>query len=285
MGMDVLMGPVTSQPTEAVAELTAKEGMPLVTATATMASITKDRDNVFRTCYTDPFQGEVLAKYVANSRNMKKVAVMYNTSSDYSDGVATAFRAKCEELGVEVVANEGYAATDKDFNTQLTKIAATKPEALIVTDYYSSSILIASQARNMGIEVPMIGPDGFDGILTVVDEANKDITNNMFFANHYFVGSDEENVKNFVTAYKAKYNEEPNSFAAGAYDAIYLIADAMERAGSTDKAAVIEAIRASDFDGVAGHITYKNSGDPVKSVYILEIKDGAYKLVDTIKGE
>ncbi|MEG2770134.1 MAG: ABC transporter substrate-binding protein, partial [Oscillospiraceae bacterium] len=158
MGMDVLMGPVTSQPTEAVAELTAKEGMPLVTATATMASITKDRDNVFRTCYTDPFQGEVLAKYVANSRNMKKVAVMYNTSSDYSDGVATAFRAKCEELGVEVVANEGYAATDKDFNTQLTKIAATKPEALIVTDYYSSSILIASQARNMGIDVPMIGP-------------------------------------------------------------------------------------------------------------------------------
>ncbi len=283
MGMDVLLGAVTSQPTEAVAQIAFEEGMPMVTATATMASITEGRTNVFRTCYTDPFQGEILAKYVAESLKLKSVAVMYNTSDDYSDGVATAFRNKCEELGVEVVANEGYAGTDKDFNSQLTKIAATNPEALIVPDYYSVAVLIASQARAMGITVPMIGPDGYDGVLSVVDENNKDITNNMFFANHYFVGSEEENVKNFVANYKAAYNEEPNAFAASSYDAIYLLADAIERAGSTDKQAVIDALYASDYNGVAGRIKYDGTGDPIKSVYILEIKDGAYQLIDKIE--
>lgn len=284
MGMDVLLGAVTSQPTEAVAEVANSDGMPMVTATATMAGITEGRDNVFRTCYTDPFQGEILAKFVAESRGMKKVAVMYNTSSDYSDGVATAFRNKCEELGVEVVANEGYAESDKDFNTQLTKIASTEAEALIVPDYYTAVVLIATQARAMGIDIPMIGPDGFDGVLSVVDQANISVTNNMFFANHYFVGSTDEKVVNFIANYKAKYNEEPNAFAAGAYDAVYLIKEAIERAGTTDKAAVIEALKASDYDGVAGHISYNGSGDPIKSVYIIEIKDGEYTLVDKIEG-
>lgn len=284
MGMDVLLGAVTSQPTEAVAEVAYSDGMPMVTGTATMAGITVGRDNVFRTCYTDPFQGEILAKFVAESRGMKKVAVMYNTSSDYSDGVATAFRDKCAELGVEVVANEGYAETDKDFNTQLTKIAATDAEALIVPDYYTAVVLIATQARAMGIEIPMVGPDGFDGVLSVVDQANISVTNNMFFANHYFVGSTDEKVVNFIANYKAKYNEEPNAFAAGAYDAVYLIKEAIERAGTTDKAAVVEALKESNYDGVAGHISYNGSGDPIKSVYIIEIKDGEYTLVDKIEG-
>lgn len=285
-GMQVLVGAVTSQPTLAVAELAANENLPVITPSATMASITEGRSNVFRTCYTDPFQGEVLAKFLSARDDMKRVAVVYNSSSDYSTGVAQAFREKCAELGIEIVADEAYAEADNDVNSQLTTILAANPDAIVVPDYYKKVALIADQARSKGYDKPLVGPDGFDGILGVVAEDNMAITNNMFFANHYFSGSDDEKVVNFIKNYQAKYNETPNSFAASAYDAVYLLKAALENnGGDASHDAFVKAIAATTYPGVTGEISYKGNGDPIKSVYVIEIKDGVYTLCDVVKGE
>lgn len=285
-GMDILVGAVTSQPTLAVAELAAGEGMPVITPTATMAAVTEGRPNVFRTCYTDPFQGEVLAKFIKEHDEIKTVAILTNNSSDYSTGVATAFREKCAEYGVEIVADENYADADNDMNAQLTTIMAANPDAIVVPDYYKKVALIADQARTKGYDKPLVGPDGFDGILGAIAADNMSITNNMFFANHYFSGSDDEIVVNFIKNYEEKYGETPNAFAASSYDAIYLMKASLEsNGGDTSHEAFVSAIAGTTYAGVTGEISYKGNGDPVKSVYIIEIKDGAYTLCDVVEGE
>ena len=286
-GMNVLLGDVTSKPTIAVAELAAEDGIPMVTATGTAAPITLTGDNIFRTCFTDPFQGKVLATFVAENLKAQKVAVLYNQGDDYSSGVATAFKEEAKEKGLELVAEESYGGNDKDFKTQLTKIISAGTEVLVFPDYYGKASLMAAQARSMGFDGPIVGPDGFDGVLDTVDQNNIAITDNMYYTNHFFDGDDAEVVAGFVKNYQIKYNEAPVSFAALGYDAVYQIKAAYEGAGENyaDHAAFTQALSEVEIDGVTGHITFDKNGDPVKSVSVIQIQDGKQTLAAKVEAK
>ncbi len=275
-GIVALLGDVTSKPTIAVAGVANGEGMPMVTATATADAVTKVGDNVFRVCFIDPFQGVTMARFAYNNLGAKTAAVVYNTSDDYSDGIAKAFSAEAEKLGLTVVAYEGYGNDDIDFKTQLTNIAKDQPDVLMVPDYYSKAALIATQAKEVGLTSTLLGADGWDGVIQTVDAGSIDVLEGSYFCNHYSVMDQSEKVQNFIKSYTEKYGEAPSAFAALGYDAAYIIANAIEAAGSTDKAAILEAIANTNYEGVTGTMTFDADGNPIKSVSIIKIVNGEY---------
>jgi branched-chain amino acid transport system substrate-binding protein len=247
-----LLGDVTSKPTMAVAQIAAEANMPMLSPTASAEAVTTYGENVFRVCYIDPFQGKTMATYAKDKLNAKKVAIIYNTSSDYSGGLKDAFVAQAKSLGLEVTNTEGYGANDVDFKTQLTNIAKNKPDVLFIPDYYSQVALIVAQAKEVGLTSTLVGADGWDGVATTVDKNNVKGLDNSYFCSHYSVQDKSEKIQNFLTKYKAKYNEDPASFAALGYDAAYILADAIKRAGNTDKAAIVKALKDTNYEGVTG---------------------------------
>ena len=274
-----ILGDVTSAPTIAVAELAAAINMPMVTASATAEDVTKFGDNMFRACFLDPFQGKTMADF-AKKEGAKKVAVIYNTGSDYSTGLAKAFEARAKELGMEVVAFEGYADGDKDFRAQLTNIAAKNADMLFVPDYYNTATLIAGQAKETGVKATLLGADGWDGILGVTTDMTT--IEGAYFSNHFDAADEKEIVANFMTNYKAKYNETPNSFGALGYDAARILVNAVTTADSTDGQAIIDALNATDLECVTGRVTYDDKNNPVKSCAIMKITEGAAVKYDEV---
>ena len=275
-GMVALIGDITSKPSVAVAEVAAQDGIPMITPTGTQLNITEAGSNIFRVCFTDPYQGEVLAKYTKDKLGAKTVAIISNNSSDYSDGVANAFAKEAEAQGIQVVAREGYSDGDKDFKAQLTKIAQQNPDVLFVPDYYEQDGLIAIQAREVGIKSVIVGPDGWDGVVKTVDPSSYAAIEDVFFANHYSTKDSSEKVQNFIKNYKEKYNDEPSAFSALSYDAAYILKAAIEKAGTTDKEAVAKAIKELEFEGITGHLTFDEKNNPVKSITIIKIVNGDY---------
>ena len=280
-----IIGAITSAPTEAIAQLAVDENMPLLTPTGTQLGLTEGRPNVFRVCFTDPFQGSILAQFSSENLNFTKAAVMTNNSSDYSDGVAKAFKEAAKDRGIEIVADESYGADDNDFRTQLTKIASANPEVVVIPDYYDKIALIAQQAREAGITATLIGPDGWDGVVEQLNESLYDTVEESRFTNHYSLEDESEKVQNFISAYKEKYGENPSSFAALGYDAAYLYKEAIEKAGSTERQAIVDAMRAIEFSGVTGDLKFDENNNPVKSVSIIKIVGGEYKLDSVISPE
>lgn len=275
-GMVALLGDITSKPTMAVAAEAADENMPMVTPTATAADVTTYGSNIFRVCFIDPFQGETMANYASETLKAEKAAVLYNTSDDYSSGIANAFKDKAESLGIEVVAFEGHGATDVDFKTQLTNIKQADPDVLLIPNYYAQVALIAPQAKEVGLEATLLGADGWDGVTAAVAADNLSVLEDAYFCNHYSIKDEAEKVQNFITAYKNKYGEEPSAFAALSYDAAYIIANAIEKAGSADKDAINEALKNTEYDGVTGKMTFDENNNPVKAVTIVKIVNGDY---------
>ena len=269
-----ILGDVTSKPTISVAQLAAKANIPMVTATATALDVTKQGNNVFRACFIDPFQGEIMAKFAKENLKATKVAVIYNSSDDYSNGLKDSFTAKSTELGLQVVASESYTKGDTDFKAQLTKIAASGAEALFVPDYYNTVALIANQAKATGLTMPLMGTDGWDGVLSA---AKPEDVEGYYFANHYSTEDQDPKVQNFLKNYTTTYKEDPNAFVALGYDAAYILADAIKKAGSTDSAKVIEALKATDYTGVTGNVKFDENRNPTKSVTIIQILDGQYR--------
>ena len=155
------IGDAPSKPTLAIAEVAAQDNMPMITPNGTQFNITEAGPNVFRTCFTDPYQGVVLANFAKKNLKAETAAVLVNNSSDYSDGVAKAFLEQAQKVGLKVVAKEGYSDGDKDFRAQLTKILSSAPDVLVVPDYYEQAALITVQAREVGLKSTFIGPDGW----------------------------------------------------------------------------------------------------------------------------
>lgn len=284
-GVVALVGDVTSKPSLAVAEIAAQDNMPMITPTGTQFNITEAGPNVFRVCFTDPYQGVILANLAKNNLKANTVAIMVNNSSDYSDGVAEAFIKEAERLGLKIVAKEGYAEGDKDFRAQLTKVAATNPDVLLVPDYYEQVALITTQAREVGVKSTFIGPDGWDGVAKALDSSAYGAVENSYFTNHYSVEDTNEKVQNFLKAYREKYKDEPSAFSALSYDAAYLMKDAIEKAGSTDKDAIVKAMKESDFAGVTGHLRFDEKNNPVKAVTVLKVVNGNYTFDSVIQPE
>lgn len=282
-GVVAFIGDAPSKPTLAIAEVAAQDNMPMITPTGTQFNITEAGPNVFRICFTDPYQGVILANLAKNNLGVNTVAILVNNSSDYSDGVTKAFIEEANRLGLNILAKEGYGEGDKDFRAQLTKVAATNPDILLIPDYYEQVALISTQAREVGVTATLIGPDGWDGVTKALDPSAYGAIENSYFTNHYSLDDSSEKVQKFSKTYKEKYNEDPSSFSALSYDAVYLMKDAIEKAGSTDKAAIVKAIKESDFDGVTGHLKFDDKNNPVKAVTVLKIVNGKYTFDSVIQ--
>ena len=282
-GVVGIVGDITSKPTVAVAKQAAGEGIPMITPTSTSAEVTTYGENIFRSCYLDPFQGGTMAKYAKEKLNIKKTAILYDSADDYSIGIAKAYEETCKKLGIEVTAMENFQNSSEtvDFKSQLTKIKETKPEAIFVPTYYNAIALITTQANQLGLtDVTFIGCDGWDGVIEALDENNRGIVDGAYFANHYFTGDDAPTVKDFLKKYEEKFGEKPTAFSALGYDATMMLAKAIETAGTTDYAAVTDALKNIDYNGVTGNIKFEGNGDPVKSITVIKINNGKYELAD-----
>ena len=275
--VSAIFGGVPSKPSLAIAEASVNDGIVYITPTGTQANITEGKENVFRTCFTDPFQGEVLANFSKNNLNAKKLAVLRNQSSDFSMGVADVFVEKAKELGLEVVADESYGDNDTDFKAQLTKVRKEEPDVLFIPDYYEKVALIAPQVRDAGIDATLVGADGWDTVLSVMDESSFDAIDGSYFANQFTLEDPSEKVQKFIKDYKEKYGEDPSTFAAEGYDTVYLYKQAVEAADSFDWDKVIASLKDISFDGITGSFTYDENNNPVKTAKMIRIENGEYK--------
>jgi len=275
-----LVGDVTSKPTLAVAQRAAKDKIPMISATATAENVTAAGTNIFRTCFIDPFQGELMASYASKKLSGKTAAIIYNISDDYSKGLMESFTASAKALGLNVVATEGYAKNTVDFKAQLTNIKSKNPDVLFVPDYYQDVALIAAQAKDLGIKTKLLGADGWDGVVDKIDKSKMDAINGAFFCSQYSAESTDPNMVAFLKKYKETYGQDANQFAVLGYDAMKMMAQAITEAGSTDSAAITKAMAAIDFNGLTGHTTFDAKRNPIKSAAITTITNGKYKFVE-----
>lgn len=269
-----ILGPTISSTTGAVAPLADQNQLPSIAPAATSDSI-ETGGYLFRTCFKDSYQGEIAAKFAAEDLKVKKVAVLYGTGDPYSSGVGEAFAKAAEKLGLEVVDKESSSsADDTEYSAQLQKIQASGAELLYAPYYYSvAGPYIIPQARSVGFEGYVMGPDGYDGLKLTGDKSQY---NKTYYTTHYSADDNTNSkVQDFIKSYKSKNNAEPNTFAALGYDTIYMIKQAIEKAGkNATREDVRNAVAGMTFDGVTGKFTMDKSGSPTKSVIVLEMKDG-----------
>lgn len=228
----------------------------------------------FRTCFIDPFQGTVMASFASNELKVKKAAIYIDNTSDYAKGLAQFFKENFVKNGGQIVIEEAYLQKDTDFKSTLTKIKAAQPDFIYIPGYYQEVGLIVKQAREMGINVPMAGGDGWDSA-KLPEIAGKAALENTFFSSLYSPDDTSDLNKEFVAEYKKAYNTNPDVFAALAYDSALLVAKAIEDAGSADPAKIAEAMaKIKGFKGVSGEVTFNEQHNPIKSAVIIEHKDG-----------
>lgn len=267
-------GPTISATTAAVAPLADQAKLVTIAPAATSDSI-ETGNYLFRTCFKDSYQGEVAARFAAENLKVKKVAVLYGTGDPYSSGVGEAFAKAAEKLGLEVVDKESSSsADDTEYSAQLQKIQASGADLLYAPYYYSvAGPYIIPQARSVGFEGYVMGPDGYDGLKLTGDKSQY---NKTYYTTHYSADDNTNTkVQDFIKSYKEKNNAEPNTFAALGYDTIYMLKQAIEKAGkNATREDVRNAVTGMNFDGVTGKFTMDKSGSPTKSVIVLEMKDG-----------
>ena len=267
-------GPTISATTAAVAPLADQSKLVTIAPAATSDSI-ETGNYLFRTCFKDSYQGEVAARFAAENLKVKKVAVLYGTGDPYSSGVGEAFAKAAEKLGLEVVDKESSSsADDTEYSAQLQKIQASGAELLYAPYYYSvAGPYIIPQARSVGFEGYVMGPDGYDGLKLTGDKSQY---NKTYYTTHYSADDNTNTkVQDFIKSYKSKNNAERNTFAALGYDTIYMIKQAIEKAGeNATREDVRNAVAGMTFDGVTVKFTMDKSGSPTKSVTVLEMKDG-----------
>ncbi len=280
-----IVGSVTSKTTIPVSDMAQTYKVPTITGTATNPKVTvadgKRKDYMFRACYTDSFQGTVMAKFSRETLKAKAAAVLYDASNDYSKGIAEVFRDAFAGMGGRVAAYESYGKDDVDFSALLTKVKAAQPDVLFLPDYYNKVGLIARQVREKGLKVTLVGPDGWDSP-DLVKVAGSAIEGG-YFSNHYSPEDTRREVVNWVRKYKAKYGQTPDALGTLAYDAANLLFDAIRKANSDDPARIKDALATiKGFKGVTGRFTIDRNGDPIKSAVIIRIRNGMQKFVKVV---
>ncbi len=280
-GVVALLGEVASSRSLAAAPEAQRARVPMISPASTNPKVTEVGDYIFRTCFIDPFQGAVMARFAAQELGARRVAVLLDYKQDYSVGLADFFRSTFQGLGGEIVAEERYAGGDIEFRAQLTTLRAANPDAIFVPGYYTEVGLIARQARELGIQVPLLGGDGWDSEKTL--EIGGQAVEGYFFSTHYSPDSDSPRVQEFVKRYREAYGEVPDAMAALGYDTANLFADALRRSGSTDGERLRDAIRATrDFDGVTGRISIDTERNAQKDAVVLKIESGRFRYYRTI---
>ena len=274
-----IIGPVTSSPTFGVAELSAKEGIPCITGTATHPDVTSYGDNFFRACFEDPFQGGTMARFAKDELKARSAAIIYNNDDAYSTGLMEAFTKIAGEVGLSIVATESYGGSDVDFNAQLTNISSRRPDVLFIPDYYNNAYLIASQAKRIGLNATLLGIDGTDGILEI-EGADVSVFDNLYFANHYSTDDTSSVLQEFLKDYQAAYNTIPNALGALGYDAAMILFNAfttIEKNGvkiaadTATREALITAMKGTDLQCVTGYITFDENNNPIKNCAIIKV--------------
>ncbi|MFS4459452.1 ABC transporter substrate-binding protein [Bdellovibrio sp. HCB2-146] len=276
-----IIGGVASGRSKAAAPIAQSHKVPFVSPASTNPDVTKIGDYVFRVCFIDPFQGFVMAKFANETLKMKKVAVLRDVKNDYSVGLADVFVAEFKKRGGEIVADLSYQAGDIDFKAQLTQIRSKNPEGIYVPGYYTEVGLIAQQARQLGLKVPLMGGDGWDS--DKLSEIGKEAINGSYYSNHYTVESTDPAVTEFIKKFKTKYNETPDALAALGYDAARILAAALERAPEINgKAIRDELAKTKDFVGVTGKISLNENRDAVKSAVVVQVEGNNRKYITTV---
>jgi branched-chain amino acid transport system substrate-binding protein len=265
--VNIIIGSLTSGCTQAITSLAQAQKVVLLAPAATMESITDTGDFIFRACFIDSFQGTVGGIFASTILGVKNAAVLYDNGNDYSVGLKDNFIMAFKRNAGDIVAEESYITGDVDFNAQLTKIKNANPDVVYLPDYYSTVSLIAKQLRAQGVDVPIVGADGWDGLT----ENAGDEALNGFYSSHYASDSTDSKVVNFVNAFQKKYNSVPIAFAALGYDSLYILRDAIVRAGGTDSIAVRDALAKTNGSYVTGNLAFDDKRNPIKSAVIVEI--------------
>ncbi len=284
-GMDVLMGTVTTGACLSVKDETNRDNIFQLTPSASAVDVIK-YNNCFQVCFTDPNQGTASAKYISDNKLAKKVAVIYDSSEVYSSGIYEKFVAEAKNQGLDIVVAEAFTADSKtDFTVQLTKAKNAGADLVFLPIYYNEAALILKQADAMGYEPTFFGCDGLDGILTVKGFDAK-LAEGVMLLTPFSADATDDLTKKFVKKYEEKYNETPSQFAADAYDAIYIIKAALEKADvkpGDDNKKICEAMEKAmteiKVDGLTGQgMTWTASGEVNKTPVAVVIKDGKYEL-------
>lgn len=254
--------------------------LPSITPWATAVAITQDNDYFFRACFTDDFQGAIIAKFAFEDEGARTAAVLYDMSNDYNVGIATIFKKNFEELGGKVVEFQSYGRGETDFKSQLTKIIAANPDILLLPNFFAEIPLQAEQARNLGYTGKFMGSDtwGDKELLKLGGE----YVEGALWVGHYAVDIASDKAKAFIAAYQNKYNDTPNDIAALNYDTVYLMKEAIEKGGKVEREAIREGLASiEEYEGVTGLMKFNDTGDPVKSAIIIKIVDGKFTYYTT----
>jgi branched-chain amino acid transport system substrate-binding protein len=256
--------------------------IPMMAISSTNPKVTEIGDYIFRICFIDPFQGAVLAKFAATSLHAKHIALLTSVSSPYSVGLSDVLRHDFVARGGEIVAEQKYSEGDKDFRAQLTALRSTKPDVVAVTGFYAEAALICKQARELGITVPFIGGDGWEAPQLI--ELGGKAVEGTYYSTYFSAENDAPEVRSFVDRYKARWDHEvPEAVAALGYDAVYLIAAAMTKAGTTDNVALRAAIASTkDFPGVTGRTTIDAKRNSAKAAVMLTVKNGRTQFFESV---
>ena len=284
VGEDIvaLVGAVTTAPTIAVFSEAAKTGMPSITASASAYEVTNAGNNLFRACFLDPYQAGIAAQFIKENLGAETVGIIYDNANDYTLGLYEAFIAKAEEIGLEVVATEVGVAGQADYSAQISKLSDAEPDAIYAAEYAQELAVMLPQIFDAGLdETPLVGPDGFSGVDSQVGE-DVGLLANCYYTSAFSLDSTDEVAKAFIDGFTAKTGAAPTLFNALGYDAMKIMAAAIDAAGSTDKDAIVAALDATDIDGATGHMTFDDHNDPIKSVFVISFTDEGKEALETV---
>lgn len=276
-----LLGEVASSNTLAAAPTAQQYKIPMISPSSTNPKVTEVGDYIFRVCFIDPFQGTVMAKFAYENLKAKRVAVLRDVKSDYSVGLAKFFQETFTKLGGTIVVEQNYQAGEMDFKSQLTEIKNKKPDAIFIPGYYTDVGLIARQARQLDIKVPLLGGDGWDS--SKLFEIGKEAINGSYFSNHYTTESTDPLVQDFIKNYKARFNNEtPDGLAALGYDSAKILIEAMKNSDLTSKSIRDQIALIKDFKAVTGKITINAQRNAEKSAVVVKVDGLVNRYVTTI---
>lgn len=277
-----LIGEVASSRSLAAAPIAQQYKIPMISPSSTNEKVTEVGDNIFRVCFIDPFQGAVMAKFAKEFKKLKKVAILKDVKSDYSVGLANVFKTTFAQMGGEVVSEQTYSSNDPDFKAQLTSIKAAKPEGIFIPGYYTDVGLIARQARELGLKVPLMGGDGWDSVKLF--EIGGQAIVDSYFSNHYTTDTEDPRAKKFIEQYKSEFKgETPDGLAALGYDAANVLIEALKKSGDLNAGDIRNAIASTkDFPGVTGLITINEQRNATKSAVVVQVKGKSNKYVTTV---
>ena len=278
-----ILGEVASIRSLEAAPICQQNKIPQISPSSTNPKVTQIGDYIFRVCFIDPFQGTVMANFATKTLKAKKVAVLTDVGSTYSVGLADYFKKGFIANGGEIIAEQKFTKDDKDFKAQLTAVKSQNPDAIFVPGYYGQVTLIALQARELGMKIPLFGGDGWEAPELLQGPGAAEALEGCFYSTHFSPDQDAPKIKQFVADYQKKFGVIPDAMAALGYDSVLALVDAIKRANSTDGAKIRDALATlKDLDGVTGKTTLDENRNAKKPAVIIEIKGGKFVYKETV---